>query len=398
MKNIFRLFMLPALAMPLLFTACDEDRDSNPTLDLSHVSENFVLNTPPYAQNNTYDLIAANNLTLTCSQPNYGGIPYVVRYYVQASIDNTFDELRDSTHCAELSTSFTTASMNVDASELNGAVVAMYQKANPTEAVVPDDMPVYIRLRAVLNGTNDATLGQTYSNVITLPHVKATYEAPDATYPDQLFIVGSSIQTSWQSWKRVQPVSQLKGMYFTMAYFDAGAEFKWGFTNNDYRGINSRLTIDDQASAGISEGDQENIKVANAGWYVLYFEGAITSDNKNIDWTLHFYPAHAYIIGANAGGDWTDSNSAWELTPSATKDGQWESPAFQGGGELRAYVKVPGFDWWRTEFTLYNGSLYWRNFDIPDNWGSNVGTAYSVSGTAGQKLYVNFDANTGEVR
>lgn len=392
------MMVLPVLAMPLLFTSCDEDRDSNPTLDLSHVKETFQLNVPEYAQNNTYDLIEADNVTLTCVQPYYGGIPYVVRYYVQASLNGTFGEVSDTTNFIELSTSFTTASMNVSASELNSAVVAMYQRANPQEAVVPDDLPVYLRLRAVLNGTNDPKLGETFSNPITLPHVKATYEAPDATYPDQLFIIGSSIQTSWQSWKRVQPVSQLKGMYFTVAYFDAGAEFKWGFENNDYRGINSRLTIDDKAGAGVSEGDNENIKIANAGWYTLYFEGAITSDKKNIDWTLHIYDTHAYIIGADAGGDWTDSNSAWELTKPDSKDGDWVSPAFQGGGELRAYVKVPGFDWWRTEFTLYRGSLYWRNFDIPDSWAANVDADHSVSGSAGQKLYINLDQNTGEVK
>ena len=34
----------PALVLPLLFTSCDKDRDSNPTLDLSHLAEGFVLN------------------------------------------------------------------------------------------------------------------------------------------------------------------------------------------------------------------------------------------------------------------------------------------------------------------------------------------------------------------
>jgi hypothetical protein len=65
---------------------------------------------------------------------------------------------------------------------------------------------------------------------------------------------------------------------------------------------------------------------------------------------------------------------------------------------MRAYVKVPGFDWWRTEFTLYKGNVYWRTVDIPSNWAENVGTDYSVSVTAGQKLYVDFDNMTGEVK
>ena len=87
MKKIFKLMLLPALVLPLLFTSCDEDRDSNPTLDLSHLAEGFVLNTPALAENNTYDLKSAKKLVLTCSQPNYGDAPYAVRYYAQVSLD-----------------------------------------------------------------------------------------------------------------------------------------------------------------------------------------------------------------------------------------------------------------------------------------------------------------------
>jgi hypothetical protein len=105
--NIGWLFSMLAMVV-FGFASCDEDRDSNPTLDLSHVDEGFVLNVPAYAANNTYDLAAATNLTLTTSQPNYGGVPYAVRYYVQVAIDQTFLTDTTATH-KELSTSYTTA-------------------------------------------------------------------------------------------------------------------------------------------------------------------------------------------------------------------------------------------------------------------------------------------------
>lgn len=104
------------------------------------------------------------------------------------------------------------------------------------------------------------------------------------------------------------------------------------------------------------------------------------------------------MIGAGAGGDWTDGNAAWAMTAPADAATAWESPAFTATGELRAYIKVPGIDWWRTEFTIYKGTCYWRNIDIPDNWAANVGADYSVTVAPGQKLYVNFDTNAAEVK
>ena len=203
--------LLPAMVLPLLFTSCSDDNDSNPTLDLSHAADGFVLNTPAYAEKNTYDLASANNLTLSCTQPNYGGIPYVVRYYVQVALDEKFLTDTTATH-KELSTSYTTAKMAVDAAELNSTLVDMFQAANP-DTSVPETMPVYVRLRAVIDGTADPYLGQSYSNIITLPSVKATYKAPDAKYPENLFVIGSSIQEAWKSWKPVAPVYGMAGNY-----------------------------------------------------------------------------------------------------------------------------------------------------------------------------------------
>ena len=301
-----------------------------------------------------------------------------------------------TTH-TELASKYTTAKMDVNASEMNNALVELWQSAHPDESV-PASIPVYVRLRACIDGTSNPYLGQTYSNTITLPSVKATYVAPDATYPDNLFVVGSSIQTAWTSWKVVPPVYGLSGNYYTMIYVPAGGSFKWGTYNNDWRGYSRLTAINDKANAGISESTDgnSNIIVANGGWYVLLFVGDITSDGKNINYSLNVYPGTAYVIGAAAGGDWTDGNVVWAMKAPADASGSWESPAFTAGGELRAYIKVPGLDWYRTEFTIYKGSLYFNN--PLNNWSTDFGSDYSVSCAAGQKLYVNFDANTGEVK
>ena len=396
MKKIFKFMLLPALVLPLLFTSCDEDRDSNPKLDLSHVADGFVLNTPALAENNTYDLKSAKSLKLTCSQPNYGGIPYVVRYYVQVSIDPKFVSDPTATH-TELATSYKTAEMEVNASEVNDAVVALFQAANP-DTSVPDEMPIYIRLRAVIDITADSNLGETYSNVITLPSVKAAYEAPDAKFTDNLYLIGSSIQTPWQSWKAIPQVQGLEGNYYGIIYVPAGGEFKWGTENNDYRGINRLKEINDVDGAGISAGDEQNIKVANAGWYTLHFKGKITEDKKNIDWTLTVYKTQVCLIGACIGQSTWGFADDTALEAPADPTGEWVSPAFTASEELRVAVKVGSIDWYRTEFTIYNGDVFWRKYNMPNNWAETMGADYSVKPAVGTKLYVNFDTNKAEVR
>ena len=396
MKKIFKFMLLPALVLPLLFTSCDDDRDSNPTLDLSHVADGFVLNTPAVAENNTYDLISAKSLRLTCSQPNYGGVPYSMRYYVQVSIDPAFVSDGTATH-TELATFYRTADMQVNATEINDAIVALFQAANP-DTSVPEEMPVYIRLRAVIGDATDTSLGETFSNTITLRSVKATYEAPDAKFTDNLYLIGSSIQTPWKSWKPIPKVFGMEGNYYGIIYLPAGGEFKWGTENNDYRGINRLKEINDEAGADISAGEEQNIKVANAGWYTLLFKGKITEDKKNIDWTLTVYPTQICLIGTCIGqSEWGFADNT-ALTAPADQNGEWVSPAFTASSELRVSVKVGKLDWYRTEFTLYKGNVFWRRYDIVNNWAETEGADYSVTTQVGQKLYINFDNYSAEVK
>ena len=387
--------LLPALVLPLLFTSCDEDRDSNPTLDLSHLAEGFVLNTPALAENNTYDPYYAKNLVLTCSQPNYGGVPYPVKYYAQVSINPAFVSDPTVAHKELATYAENPSSLDFDAYEVNKAIVSLFRAANP-DANLPDEMPVYIRLRAVIGGALNKTLGETYSNVITLPSVKATI--PDAKFTENLFLIGSSIQTPWESWKPIPQVFDKKGEYYGIIYVPAGGEFNWGTEINDKLGINQIKEINDVAGAGITAGDDQNLKVANAGWYTLHFMGEISKDKKNINWTLTVYKTQVCLIGTCIG------QTAWgfaddtALTAPDDPSGDWVSPAFTAGSELRVAVKVGDNDWWRTEFTIHKGDVFWRNQSVNDSWKKDVGSDYSVSTTPGKKLYVNFDTNKAEVK
>ena len=395
MKKIFKFMLLPALVLPLLFTSCDEDRDSNPTLDLSHLAEGFVLNTPALAENNTYDPYYAKNLVLTCSQPNYGGVPYPVKYYAQVSINPAFVSDPTVTHKELATYAENPSSLDFDAYEVNKAIVSLFRAANP-DANLPDEMPVYIRLRAVIGGALNQTLGETYSNVITLPSVKATI--PDAKFTDNLFLIGSSIQTPWQSWKPIPQVEGLDGNYYGIIYVPAGGEFKFATEINDELGYNQIKEIVDEAGAGISAGDNQKIKVANAGWYTLHFKGTISKDKKNINWTLTVYKTQVCLIGACIGQENWGFADDTALTPPDDPNGEWVSPAFTSNAELRVSVKVGDINWYSTEFTVHKGDVFWRIKDIAKSWEENVGKEYSVKPAVGQKLYVNFDTNKAEVK
>lgn len=125
----------------------------------------------------------------------------------------------------------------------------------------------------------------------------------------------------------------------------------------------------------------------------------VSVENNQIKSALTVYPGEAYVIGTvmSQGNNWGQFLET-QLTAPADASAQWVSPAFLAGGELRASIKVPGLDWWRTEFTLYKGDLYWRDCDIPNNWAETLGSGYSVTCEKGQKLYVDFDYDRGEVK
>lgn len=403
--NIGRMFSFVALAA-LVFTACEKDDESNPTLHKN--TTGFTVNTPANAQNNTYDLLSASRagggLTITVSQPDYDGVPYVVTYHTQAAIDPSFADF------IELETPSNKAAIKLDAAELNQAVIDLYLNANPDDVFPNTAMPVYLRVRAELVNIANTVLDEVMStNYITLPSVLATEAPKEITLPEKLFIVGATVGNGddrgyWSYWKPMAGVYGTPGEFFTIVYASAtGSSFKWGEAENDWRGYANIDNFDDQANANISEDGDGNFVIGNEGWYTIH---VVTEAGANaVKYNFTIYPAAAYVIGAGAADDWTDSNADWAMEPGS--DGIWVSPTFTGGGELRAYIKVPGYDWWKTEFTLYKGSeLYFRDFDIPNNWAENAADKgnkpdpenYSVAVSAGTKLYVNFSDNTGEVK
>ena len=182
--NIGRWFSVLAI-VGIILTACEKDDNSNPTFKAT--SPSFTLNVPANAQNNVYDLVSANSLELTCTQPNYNGVPYVVQYHVQVALSEDFSIYK------ELETSYTKAKMAVDAYELNTAMIDLFHEIEGDIDYPDEPRPLYVRLRANVINIASTVLDTSFSNVITLPNVLATFKAPELSFPTSCYIVGSSI-------------------------------------------------------------------------------------------------------------------------------------------------------------------------------------------------------------
>lgn len=393
MKKIIKSFVLPLLAIAVLpmMTACSEDRDSNPTLQ---DATEFHLNTPAIALGeSTYDLAKGATLNLSCNQPNYGYTAPVV-YQVQVSIDPNFTKDTEANKGVDFKTlkaTYTSANMNVDGAELNNAVVKLYQNSHEGADPTGIDLPVYVRLRAHVDFTDNTYIN---SNVIKLPHTQVSYLA---VTPTEMYLSGASIHHGNEA-KAMGLIYGEADWFYSMIYAEANTSIHFGDDDTASNGYANIANLQDNGNAGLSKAADGGIQFANAGWYIIAIQGKVDAANNKIVYTFRTEAPKAYIIGAAAGGNWGDPTTGWELTAPDNADGQWVSPEFTGAGELRVYMKIPGWDWWHTEFTIYKGKIYYRDANLVNSWSADKGAAYSVACSVGQKLYVNFDTDAAEVK
>ena len=370
-----------------LFTACESDRDDNPVLSMP---ETFRLNAPAIAENNVIDLANTEDITITCDQPNYGGFPIVTEYTVEYSTSETFEEGQTYT----MPTSYTSTRINLSAKTINSTLIEAYQAVNGEGTSPEANFPLYIRLSAK---PANLDVNSIYSNTIVLPSVKASYKKPDVTIPENLFVVGSNIGTAWATWQKLAHPFGTNGVYYTVVWMpEGGGQFKFGTKEGDWTGHSAISEFNDNAEVGISAASDDNIVFGKGGWYVLEFIAKIKGGA--LVYTLNVSEAHVFITGNACGG--VPNDVMLECTAPTDNTGEWVSPEFTASGEMRAYIQVPGRDWWRTEFTLKGGSeVFFREVtDIPSTWADALGADYSVSVSAGMKLYVSFDSGLGSVK
>lgn len=377
MKKILKSALLIMMGL-VMFTSCEDDNDSNPIIK---TPTEFHLNTPALAATNI-DLTNSSAIVFTCSQPNYG-FPASTMYKVQVSLKE------DMTDFVELDQSFPNTVCSVDAAILASTLTTMELNAGKSEADFPMDVKVYVRMRAYMTTDTGEPVADTeiLSNVICLENVHLNYSLAPVTTPEHLYVVGGFCGWDWGNSFEFVPVYDHPEMYWRMVWIDeAGVKIntaqEWDGNEKGYNGI----TVAGDLAGNISTNDDGNICSTTPQWYLMVVTASVSG--RDIKYTVEFNEPNVYLIGDTFGG-WDELMADSKFDVPTTMDADFVSPAFKADGEIRAYVKIPGNDWWHSEFMVFNGEIAYRG---------KGGDQERVAGKAGQKFYLNFATGKGSIK
>ena len=208
--------------------------------------------------------------------------------------------------------------------------------------------------------------------------------------PKEMFMIGDFCDWNWDKAPAMVPVHGTDGVFWRLVYFPEGKGFKinsataWNGNEIGFAGA----IVKDNFEAGISDAGG-NIGVAKGGWYNVIVK--VTMDDEGLTYNVDINEPAVYLFGPTAGDVWEPKNETKFKVP-ATADEAFESIPFikevNGDPGIRACVSIPGVDWWRTEFMVFDGKLVYRG---------NGGDQERISGKPGQKLYINFTNGTGSI-
>lgn len=384
MKNIIKSALLVVMSLTLM-TACSDDNDSNPSIQ---TPTEFKLNTPALV-NTPIDLANSSKIMLTCSQPNYG-YTASVQYTVQVATDENM------TDAVELSETSNSAKVAIDAASLASTLTNIYVQKGKTEADFPMDVKAYFRLKANIVTSNGNVVEGTeiLSNVVSLNKIHLLFSLPAVNLPKNVYVTGSFCDWDWaKSFDMVQ-VYGTEDTFWRLVYIDdSGIKLntatEWNGSEVGFAGI----TVSGDCKDEIIDKDG-NIASKNPGWYLVIVTTSVV--NREIHYDVQFNKPTIWLIGPAAGStDYAEEAEGWSFTVPTTKDGDFVSPAFAGsvpGGDgdgVRMYVKVPGHDWWHSEFVVLSDKIEYR---------ATGGDQARAAGSAGQKVYLNFAKGTGEIK
>lgn len=287
--------------------------------------------------------------------------------------------------------------INLDAYTLASALTQLELSEGKTEQDFPLVSKVYLRLKAqMLTSTNSPVPGtEILSNVISLDKVMFEFSLPPVTVPEKLYVMGNFTDGKWDKAVEMVMVNGTTNVFWAMVYVDAdGIMFNsaMAYDGNEvgYAGLNS--VSGDLASQIKDNGGK--IASDKPQWTLMVVSASVSG--RTILYDVQFLKPEVWLMGPCIGDkDWKEQNPAGLFSVPADAKGSFESPAFTGavpGGDgdgVRVYVKVPGYDWWKSEFIVISGKIVYRG---------TGGDQQRVAGSVGQKMYLNFATGTGEIK
>lgn len=384
MKNIIKSALLVVMSLTLM-TACSDDNDSNPTIQSP---TEFKLNTPAL-ENTPIDLANSSKIILTCSQPNYG-YTASVQYTVQVA---TKEDMSDAVELSETSSS---AKVAVNASLLASALTNLYVEQGKTEADFPMDVTAYLRLKANIVTSNGNVVDGTeiLSNTVSLNKIHLLFSLPPVYLPSHVYVVGNFCDWKFDNCFDMVQVYGTDNTFWRLVYIDeSGIKLNSAQKfNGDEKGY-AGITVSGDCAGDIIDKDG-NIASSKPGWYLVIVTTSVV--NREIHYDVQFNKPTIWLIGPAAGSDdFAEEAEGWSFTVPTTKDGEFVSPAFVGSVPagtdkgVRMYVKIPGHDWWHSEFVTLDGKIQYR---------ATGGDQTRATGSVGQQVHLNFSKGTGEIK
>lgn len=403
MKKLSILFSLMVGAF--FMVACETDRDDNPVIDLTKAQDPITLNIPTFA-NSTYDLANTDSVTLTCTAPNYG-FPATVTYVVQLSIDS------DMSNPSELTTTYYLNKMTVPGKEIAMATTKqMINKKGLKQEDFPVETSAYLRIRAYIAGT-PAT--ETLSNIVKLNKVKTSFALPDVEMPDSLCVIGTFNENNWEKAVKTIQVNNATQNHWRMVWIDKKGIRLSPIKGEPNFGDNMITPVHICTAPGFSVSIDGLVTAETPGWYIMLVEGIGNNEKRQLTLTYRFYEANVWLIGPGLNdilGDdikdfWTEKTLRTnyteyvKFTVPTTMDGKFVSPQLPGDaksddGGIRAYVTIK-WDWWQTEFMAYPKDRTSSSCVIKYR-GNGDEVKPFVGGSKGQRVYLNFRDDTGEIK
>lgn len=265
-----------------LFSACEDDRDSNPIIQQP---ETFVLNEPSYI-NTTVDLLSSSTLPLTYSQPDYG-YTAVVTYQAQVSLTDSYTVSADEAEAAAeegnetlkadyavIDGTSTVATLELDATALARQLVRL---TGWDETSVPETQTIYLRLQASASGAYTC-----FSNSVKLTIIPYYIMLTDAPI-EMWYLIGACIgDGAWTNspsavGTSIYPMSIVDGYSYDKNTGQGELTFTGYLTPDGFKLVHTlESSWPDQWGQGASfgeyvknDGGSGNITVPVAGYYTI---------------------------------------------------------------------------------------------------------------------------------